>query len=181
MNKHLMLLAAALVMLVSCSKLETTVEPTMATESGVVAKKKKPVPFQGQLTYAFTAEYDLPCDCGDFYPVGTFYGTGNLSHFGNVTSHIKPCVSPIIEGGNYIGDHVGVECAYFTAANGDTVYCYTYPYDILFTPAGAVGVATVDFVGGTGRFKNATGSFTGTVTVMGATATFSNISGSIQY
>src|SRR5690606_10600790 len=105
----------------------------------------------------------------------------NLTHLGKTYSMVKPCLAPIMQDGNYIGDHVGVECAYFQAANGDFLYCYTYPYDMYISPVGSVGIANVDFVGGTGRFANATGSFSGTVTVGPTGATFSNINGTIIY
>lgn len=179
MKNKVLLLATFVLLFAACSKESNDVVPTVDNE--MTAKKKKLVPFKGSLTFSFAPNEDLPCDCGDFFPVGTFTGSGNLSHFGKSFSMIKPCVAPIIEDGNYVGDYVGVECAYFVAANGDTAHCYTYPYNLYFTPAGAVGVATVDFVGGSGRFRNATGQFTGTVTVGLTGATFSNIKGSIQY
>lgn len=173
------MLAGVLVLFASCSKESTEVVPTVNAES--TAKKNQARPFTGSMTYYFAPGADLPCDCGDFFPVGTFQGSGNLSHLGNSTSMIKPCVAPIIEDGQYVGDYVGVECAYFVAANGDSLYMYTHPYNLMHTPAGAIGFATVDFVGGTGRFANATGQFTGTVNVGGTSATFTNLQGTITY
>lgn len=182
MKNKLLLMAFAALFLASCSKESNTTTSAISTDQASLAKQGPQArPFTGSMTYNFAPNENLPCDCGDFFPIGTFSGTGNLSHLGKTTSLIKPCVGPLLQDGNLIGNHVGVECAYFVAANGDSLYCYTYPYDLYFTPVGGVGVATVDFVGGTGRFKNATGTFTGTVTVGQSTATFTNLNGTITY
>lgn len=180
MKNKLFLVALVTLIAASCSKNSETLVPTINQES-LEKKGPKARPFKGSLAYSFAPNEDLPCDCGDYYPVGTFQGTGNLSHMGNSYSQIKPCVSPLIEDGNQIGEFVGVECAYFVAANGDSVYLYTHPYNLYYTPVGAVGTATVDFVGGTGRFTNATGTFTGKVTVGATGATFTGLSGTISY
>lgn len=180
MKNYLLLSAFAVLLLSACSK-DNSVVPTANEGTSSLAKKNQSLPFKGSLSYSYSTTQDLPCDCGDLYPVGTFEGSGNLSHFGMAKSLIKPCVAPYFEDGVQIGEYVGVECAYFEAANGDVAYLYTHPYNLLYTPGGAVGNATVDFVGGTGRFKNATGQFTGTVTVLGATASFTNLSGTISY
>jgi hypothetical protein len=101
---------------------------------------------------------------------------------GFTTSTIKPCASLIISGGTATGEHVGVECAIFRAANGDELYVHANPYDIMFTAAGPVGTADVDIIGGTGRFRHASGHFTGTVSILSATdATLTNINGTITY
>ena len=186
MKKYLMLSAFAVLLLSACSK-DNSVVPTVDEDDTSIESlerrrgKKNFRPFRGNLYYQFSTNQDLPCDCGELYPVGTFEGVGRLTHFGNTTSLIKPCVSPLFEDGVQVGEYVGVECAYFEAANGDIAYLYTHPYNLLYTPGGAVGTATVDFVGGTGRFKRAKGQFTGTVTVLGATASFTNLKGRIRY
>lgn len=181
MKSKLLLLASLTLIIASCSKESDSLVSTVDQES--VAKKGGTArPFKGALTFSFAPNEDLPCDCGDYYPVGTFDGTGNVSHLGNTYSQIKPCVSPIIQDGTPIGEHVGVECAFFVAANGDSLYLYTYPYDLYYSPVGAVGYATVDFVGGTGRYANAGGQFTGKVTVRpNGTAAFTDLNGTISY
>lgn len=180
MKNKLILVACAAIILASCSKSNDSIVPVVNTED-MAKQGPQARPFSGSMSYSFAPNQNLPCDCGDYYPVGTFSGSGSLSHLGNSSSLIKPCVKPIFQDGNYIGDHVGVECAFFVAANGDSLYCYTYPYDLLYTPVGAVGIAKVDFVGGTGRFANATGTFTGTVTVSQTGATFTGLTGTIIY
>jgi hypothetical protein len=141
------------------------------------------VPFKGSILYHANTSFDLPCNCQGMYPAGTFSGSGTLTHLGLTTSNIKPCVYPMFSPeGSYIGNHVGIECASFVAANGDELYLNIHPYDILFTAAGAVGYATVDIIGGTGKFSSATGNFTGTVSILSATdAAFTNINGTISY
>ncbi len=181
MNNKLLMVALAAILLASCSKNNDSLVSSVTVDESVAKKGPQSRPFSGSMSYTFAPNQNLPCDCGDYFPIGTFSGTGNLSHLGNSSSLIKPCVAPIFQDGQYIGDHVGVECAYFEAANGDRLDCYTHPYDIYFTPVGAVGVATVDFVGGTGRFANASGSFTGTVTVGQTGATFTGLTGTIIY
>lgn len=176
-NQFLLFLLSALLFLGSCSKDEET-----QSKNGPSLKQNQGKPFTGSMNYQFNPFMDLPCDCGSFYPAGTFSGSGNISHMGLATSNIKPCLAPIIVGGNEIGSHVGVECASFVAANGDELYCYTHPYDIYYGATGAVGTILVDFTGGTGRFANATGSFTGTVTILPTgSASLTGISGTIYY
>lgn len=170
-----------LVLFASCKKEDNCVKPANTTAVENVAKKSA-VPFKGSMTYAFVEE-NVPCDCGEFSPVGNLHGTGDLTHLGSATSKIKPCAKMLIQNGTPIGQTIGIECGSFVAANGDEVYCHTYPYNLYFTATAAVGTINCDFVGGTGKFANATGSFTGTVTVPygQGIATFTNINGTINY
>jgi hypothetical protein len=186
MKKQLLLIACAASLILSCSKTknETLAANPLAANSSVRSAARAANPFTGSITYQFSTEFDLPCDCGSFYPGGNFFGTGNFSHLGLSTSKIKPCLSPVIVDGVQTGNHVGVECASFVAANGDEVYLHTHPYDLMFVgPATAAGACNVDIVGGTGRFATATGSFTGLVTVYFATgtATMTDVNGAINY
>jgi hypothetical protein len=181
--KYLLLLAlSTAVLFTSCKKEDSCVKPiSNAAATGSVAKKAG-VPFTGSMTYQFVGE-NVPCDCGSYFPVGNLSGTGILTHLGNSTSKIKPCAAPLMNGDVRIGDIIGVECGSFIAANGDEVYCYTYPYNLYYTATAAVGTIKCDFVGGTGKFKDATGSFTGTITVPygQGIANFTNIDGLISY
>jgi hypothetical protein len=182
MKKQVLFLFVGAMIFSSCSKRNDQLTTDNVSMPKVAAAKAS-VPFTGSVTYHYTPDYDLPCDCGTYYPAGNFYGTGNFTHLGLSSSRIKPCLSPLFSGGTHIGDHVGVECASFTAANGDEVYLYTHPYDLMTSGAYGIGTCTVDFVGGTGRFAHATGSFTGTVTVHAAsgTATLTDVNGTINY
>lgn len=183
MKKQFLLLLAATIVISSCRK-EDSFAPTNASNGlESVAKTSNTRAVSGSMYYQADATNSLSCNCGSFFPVGTFSGSGNLTHLGSSTSKIKPCVAPLYSGSSQIGNHVGIECAYFQAANGDILYCTTRPYDLLFTATAAVGTAIVDFTGGTGRFAGATGSITGLVTVpySGGTASFTNINGTITY
>jgi len=186
MNIRALSILSLAVVLVSCSKsnpdLVTSNQPS-STNQTLSGARMTGSPFKGSISYTATSEYDLPCDCGSYFSVGTYAGSGTLTHLGLSTSDIKPCVSPIFSStGAFMGDHVGVECAYFIAADGDKLYLSIHPYDILFTPSGPVGNVNVDFVGGTGKFASATGSFTGTVSILSTTtARLDVISGTISY
>ena len=191
MKKQLLFISFAVLIVSSCSKTNNALPITSGSSTARTTNNsstshtanRSSSPFGGSIDYHFVADYDLPCDCGAYYVVGNFYGSGTLTHLGLSTSRIKPCVSPIFSSGVHVGDHVGVECAFFTAANGDELDCYTHPYDLMYGPVAAVGTVYVDFVGGTGRFANATGSFTATVTVPygTGTATLDNVNGTINY
>jgi len=183
MKLRLFSLFLVAITIASCSKSKDNVLTTSSTEASKFgAGKSVGKPFSGSILYHFSSAFDLSCNCQTYYPAGNFYGTGNLTHLGLSSSKIKPCVAPIYSGGVYIGNHVGVECASFVAADGDELYLSIHPYDILFTAAGPVGIATVDFAGGTGKFSSATGSFTGTVSILSATdASLTVISGTIIY
>jgi hypothetical protein len=158
------------------------VTPTSTQVNTESVSKNDGSPFKGALTLSFAPESNMPCDCQGFMDAGTYVGSGNLTHLGLSTAEIKPCIAPIFSGNALIGYHVGVQCGYFKAANGDVVNCSVHPYDLLFTAIGGVGNVTVDFAGGTGKFKNASGSFTGYTTNDGqGNVTLTNIDGTIKY
>lgn len=179
MKKQLfVLLAGATLLFAACKKESNSNLASTDTPSMEELAKKKGKPFIGSMTYTFVTNYDLPCDCGTNFPVGNLYGTGTISPIGNATSKIKPCATPLFSGETRIGDHIAIECGSFVTCDGE-LYCYTYPYNLMYTASGAVGTIKCDFVGGTGRFKKATGSFTGTITVPygQGVAYFTNING----
>ena len=193
MKKQLLFIVCAALVITSCRKSTDSVPFNTSNQQSVPTSNNTTTnphnsgrsanPFRGSMNYVFVSDYDLPCSCGAYYVVGNLYGTGEFAHLGLVTSRIKPCVSPIFTSGVHTGDHVAVECAFLTAANGDELDCYTHPYDLIYGPTAAVGTVHVDFVGGTGRFADATGSFTGTVTVPYGTGTASltDVDGTINY
>jgi hypothetical protein len=170
----------AAMVITSCSKDGNEVTP--AATSHTAQMKASPVKtISGSITYQADMNYDLPCDCGPYFNVGTFSGSGTISHLGLATSSIKPCLSPTVVNG-VPGYHVAQECATLFAANGDQLICETLPYDILFTPTGlGIGNLEVVFNGGTGKFAGATGGFTGTVTIdmASGSAVLSNLTGTI--
>src|SRR4051812_20653383 len=105
MKLQLSLLLAGVVLIASCKKESTEVTPA-ASQNQLSAMAKSAVPFKGSINFQFSTTQNLPCDCGSYYPVGTFFGTGNITHLGNATSMIKPCVAPLMNGDVHYGDHV---------------------------------------------------------------------------
>lgn len=182
MKLQLLSILGAALLISSCTKssneeLTGNTTPNTLSNARVAGK-----PFKGAMMYHYNSELDLTCDCQEYTSAGTFSGTGNITVLGLTTSDIKPCAAPIFAGGAFVGNHVGVECASFVAANGDKVYLYTHPYDVVFTAAGLVGHPSIDIIGGTGRFSAATGSFTATLTILTASdAALTDINGTISY
>jgi hypothetical protein len=184
MKNKVLLAVIALLIIVSCRKANN-----MATIDGSYvpsnsANKNHAVPFKGSMTYTLNTTLNLPCNCGTSIAVGDFDGVGNTTHMGLLKSKNKTCASPIMVGPTQIGNHITVQCGSFTTANGDDIYVNISPYDLLFGNTSATGALTAEFAGGTGRFVNATGSFTGTITLNYASPniiTLTNINGSIDY
>jgi hypothetical protein len=87
----------------------------------------------------------------------TTVGTGNATHLGKYTRtkelHLNPAT------GSFVGTLT------FTAANGDQVACTVSGQFVSATDA----VGEYLIAGGTGRFKNATGSATFSASMTGAT------------
>jgi hypothetical protein len=102
-------------------------------------------------------------------------GTGNATHLGKYTSHLTAQI-------NVVTRHsTGV--ATFTAANGDTL---TATLDGQATPTTTPGVLSVvetyTITGGTGRFADATGTFTLEIIATQATgASTGTFSGAIDH
>ncbi|OSZ78945.1 hypothetical protein CAP35_12060 [Chitinophagaceae bacterium IBVUCB1] len=195
MKNSFLYIAAISIIAVSCSKRSATNHTTSPTTETIItedaslttgsAGKSTSRPFKGSLTYQLNTSLGLPCNCGPLIPLGDFEGTGTVTHMGLLKAKNKTCAAPIIVNGNYVGNRITAQCASFTAANGDQIFCNIPPYDLYFTAQGvATGTLEAEFTGGTGRFANATGSFTGTMTVPLSnpnTAVLSNINGTIGY
>lgn len=194
MKNKLLIVALMAAIAVGCNKatnnhgLTPSAEATIAENTDLpegAAGKSTARPFKGSLTYNLNTSLSLPCNCGPLIPLGDFEGTGTVTHMGLLKARNKTCIAPIIVSGNYVGNRVTAQCASFVAANGDQIFCNIPPYDLYFTQQGvATGILEAEFTGGTGRFVNATGSFTGTMTVPLSnpnTAVLSNINGTIGY
>lgn len=84
-------------------------------------------------------------DCG---PVATLGNpTGRATHMGKVTTSNSHCPA--------LPEYIGDGRLTIVAANGDEVYA-TYDYD----PSDETNVIPITITGGTGRFKDASGSLT---------------------
>lgn len=138
---------------------------------------------RGSMAFLITDAYDLPCDCGTaLQSAGTYKGSGNITHLGKTSAYFKPCIAPIFQGTVLVGYHVGIQCGFLKAANGDKIYVDIKPYDLMFTNTGAVGNVKVKITGGTGKFKRADGRFKAGTTNDGmGNVTLDDIKGSIDY
>ena len=114
-------------------------------------KKKHPVPFRASWIATATAWPPQPNEekCGVGFPVVNFQssGEGNALHLGSIEAMVSSCVDTST-------NPVTIYDAKLTmiAANGDELY---------LQGSGEQG-STFEILGGTGRFENATGYFTGT-------------------
>jgi hypothetical protein len=183
MKNKVLIAALALLGFASCKKED--IQATNAEGISLQSVAKKSVPLSGSMSYTPSQNYDMSCDCGGLSPFLTFSGTGSMTHLGNVTSsYIKPCTAPIFNENGFVGLHVGIECASpFVASNGDQLNISIAPYNVYINNTGTfTGTVSCSIAGGTGRFSNASGSFTGTLTIPpSGPSTFSNISGNICY
>jgi hypothetical protein len=195
--KKLLTIAIAAFVFVGCSKKEDILPaPIVTSETDLTDDSRlkrsnddddnncnEGRPFKGSIVYKYTEAFNLPCNCGTFSDAGNYFGNGVFTHLGKTTSKIKPCISMIFSGSTPIGVHVGQECGFFQSANGDILNCVTLPYDMYFVSTGGLtGYVTVNFSGGTGKFKKAKGSFKGYTTNDGmGTVTLDVIKGSIDY
>lgn len=170
-NNFLLALLVALVF-VSCSKEETLVPVGASSpqnESGVLNKKEGYKEIAGTLTYNRATDFDI--NCGDhwtegYFNDGSYLGQGELDGLGKTTSKTKAWVNMIYVSGNPypVGVHVGYQCCSFFANSGDELFLTTDGYDLYFNSQGvATGECKFYFAGGTGKYKDASGSFTGYV------------------
>lgn len=183
MKGKLLLVVLAVLVIVSCRKSVSNMVASDNTSSNSLAKNSA-VPFKGNMTYTLNSSVNLSCNCGSMMTVGCFDGAGNTTHMGALSSRNKTCASPILIGTTHIGNHIVIECGSFTTANGDQIFVNISPYDLMFGNTCATGQLTAEFAGGTGRFVNATGSFTGLITLNYSNpnvVTLTNIDGSINY
>ena len=113
------------------------------------------------LTDKATTAFDMNCyTCNDGSFKGNYYGTVELEHPGKVGPQTKACASYIMSGHAPIGIHSYNQCCNFIAPNGDEITLTTDGYDLYSNQSGvAVGQCKFNFSGGTGKYKNASGSF----------------------
>lgn len=184
-NNYLTALCVALIF-ISCSKTEDPLIPTVNEKSeSAILNKKSGKEIKGTLTYNYTEAFDLSCStCGSgSFSGGNYYGSGNLSHLGKITSKTKACIALIMAGGNLAGVHIDNQCCSFVAPNGDELYLTNDPYDLYMNSSGiAVGTCQFYFAGGTGKYKDAKGYFKGSVKNDLMKRTFTvDISGTLDY
>jgi hypothetical protein len=115
------------------------------------ATAKKTLPFKGSLQAVETYALNFPTLTVDAA------GSGNATHLGRFTLnyHVTAQLSPD-------GSGIGSASAQFVAANGDSLFADgSGQATVTDTPNVDRIVETYTITGGTGRFTNASGSFTG--------------------
>jgi hypothetical protein len=116
------------------------------TGAGVLSNDQE-VPFKGRLEGTATITPGTP----PFLSV-SIEGTGNATHLGRFTVEIPHVVNTT--------NRTSTGTYEFTAANGDTLTAGFTGQATLTAPGVLSVVETATITGGTGRFANATGSFT---------------------
>ena len=167
MKKSYLLVLLVALIFTSCSKTEDVLIPATGNkaESGVLNKKSKVIEFEGTLTFKKSNTDNV--SCGDHWSEnyvtdGSYLAKGKLEGLGNVTSPSKAWVN--FPGGGTI--HVGYVCSSFqlSEGTGNEIFLTTNGYDLHFVSSTlAVGNCNFNIAGGTGKYKYATGSFTGYV------------------
>ena len=117
-----------------------------ATDAGVLSNDQE-VPFKGRLEGTATITPGTP----PFLSV-SIEGTGNSTHLGRFTVEIPHVVNTT--------NRTSTGTYEFTAANGDTLTASFTGQATLTAPGVLSIVETATLTGGTGRFADATGSFT---------------------
>jgi len=120
----------------------------MALSLAGPAAASEPVPFKGTLEGVATVTFLNPTSVSVHIE-----GSGYAAHLGRYTVEVPHLVNPQtrIANGSYV----------FTAANGDTLTAtFTGQATLTATPGVLTIEETATITGGTGRFSDATGTFT---------------------
>ena len=130
----------------SSASLSIASSEAKVTGAGVLSNNQE-VPFKGRLEGTATITPGTP----PFLSV-LIEGTGNATHLGRFTVEIPHVVNAM--------NRTSVGTYEFTAANGDTLTAGFTGQSTLTAPGVLSIVETATITGGTGRFADATGSFT---------------------
>lgn len=144
-------LLAFLIMLIACQE-DSLVPETLSNEDFKIETraKKHPVPFHATFVSTAAVFPPLPNEdvCGTGEPVFNILQTleGHATHMGLISGTTSACVDPTTTPFTLFNSFITL-----IAANGDELY---FEVPGLYT-------GTLDIVGGTGRFLNATGIVSG--------------------
>ena len=130
----------------SSASLSIASSEAKVTGAGVLSNNQE-VPFKGRLEGTATITPGTP----PFLSV-LIEGTGNATHLGRFTVEIPHVVNAM--------NRTSAGTYEFTAANGDTLTAGFTGQSTLTAPGVLSIVETATITGGTGRFADATGSFT---------------------
>lgn len=165
-NKLLLLALFFTLLFASCSKTDDQLllNNESSDQTDLLYKKDSDgaKDIKGTLTYYYSSPANNSCGEGT-YSTGNYLATGNISHLGKVVSETVGCYGIILDQNyNMIGVNIeGSQTTTFKAPNGDLLYLSNDPYNLYFIADGVVGgTAKFYFNGGTGKYKNAQGSFT---------------------
>ena len=173
MKKQLFLFAGIITtfVLVSCQKeISMKRDAPAEIESTFNNKGPKPVPFKGEYTTSIQVLSGPPVLRQIISGVGHATHLGESTFIANNTVYITP-PPPFLAAGT----------ATFVADNGDEFYT-SFTGTSTPGPNGSIVVVTHTIIGGTGRFSDATGTFTGnTIAVAGATTGSITYDGNISF
>ena len=165
MKTKLFLLACLSIALYSCTKNEAPVTGQNSSSEFQTPQfaKQKPKSIRGTLNYKATNSFDLDCsDCqSPYFNGGNYFGQGELSHLGKISSKTEVCIGLIFdENGQIIGVHVENQCSSFITPDKELIYLSNQPYDLYINPVTgkAEGEVYYDFAGGTGKFAQSQGT-----------------------
>lgn len=134
-------------MTAACGEIANPVQPS-AAGGGLSLRAVSDLPFKGRLDGAYTLTFLGPTT---LFVSGQ--GTGNATQLGRFTFEYDELVD--------LSTGTGTGSYELTAANGDTVTADWTGYGLpTENPAVLLVVENATITGGTGRFANATGSFT---------------------
>lgn len=132
---------------VACSEIANPVQPS-APSGGLPLRSAVDLPFKGRLDGVYTLTFPGPTT---LFVSGE--GTGNATHLGRFTFEYDELVD--------LATGTGTGTYELTAANGDTLTADWTGYGVpTEDPTVLLVVENATITGGTGRFVNASGSFT---------------------
>lgn len=156
-----LLVAVCMSLVVTCSKNFETEEEISDAQLKSGKTHTVTVPFKAEFVGAYMPTSGVDPDmCGEYPMVRVFNeGGGTATHLGKFTHYFDFCVNDMT--GEYPFDHME---AYFVAANGDSLFVYVSGQvmdgRLDHHPADVNSYFTDEWIilGGTGKFKGATGS-----------------------
>lgn len=130
-----------------CGEMANPVQPS-ASRGGLSLRAAVDLPFNGRLDGVYTLAFPGPTTL-----VVSGEGTGNATQLGRFTFEYDETVD--------LTTGTGAGTYEFTAANGDTLTAHWTGYGLpTETPTVLLVIENATITGGTGRFANASGSFT---------------------
>lgn len=157
-------LLSSTVLLWSCTKELDTMDPNPELNNSEAFKKGEPKTKYLKGTIHYSALSTLPtCSCDPNTLQGPlFSGSGNISHLGLISTEVNSCVVPNVD---FSEINVVSSCLTMVAANGDELFLEQEPYLLKLDVNTGLhqGLSVTNILGGTGRFKDVSGTIYGEV------------------